>query len=265
MDCTICYETYNDLDSIIWLSCSHSLCKNCYDKLLQLLCPFCRSPFTDERNIRFSPITNTTTNIQSPSDIEHRSWRTIADVEIFNNPFTTSEIILPQPFVRRRRQRNITRRRSQSIELLPSDVTASTNNHLSMLSASAPTVLNDIEYDYEIWEEIQIRRENRIRRRFRNTRSRLAQLQRRLQSGQAGRVLNSLATHGTNDFHQEERNTNVVQILVDDEDGIFLLDEELNRLDINRSTDDSSRQTVKNNRSNRWNNLNNQRPRYLRR
>jgi hypothetical protein len=77
-------------------------------------------------------------------------------------------------------------------------------------------------------------------------------------------VFNSLATHGTNDFHQE-RNTNVVQILVDDEDGIFLLDEELNRLDINRSTDDSSRQTIKNNRNNRWNNLNNQRPRYLRR
>jgi hypothetical protein len=54
MDCNICYETY-DMESIVWLNCLHNLCKNCYNRLTQPLCPYCRFNIPKNNNILSEP------------------------------------------------------------------------------------------------------------------------------------------------------------------------------------------------------------------
>jgi len=51
-ECIICYKSFNSNFFKI-LKCNHELCKNCYLKLEQPHCPYCRHPFTylkEERN-----------------------------------------------------------------------------------------------------------------------------------------------------------------------------------------------------------------------
>ena len=48
-ECEICFaENIND-DSIVFLECTHSLCKSCYNRLLKDECPFCRCPFNRDK------------------------------------------------------------------------------------------------------------------------------------------------------------------------------------------------------------------------
>jgi len=44
MDCGICYEK-KESDDMKLLKCHHYLCHNCFDKLIQRKCPFCRQSF----------------------------------------------------------------------------------------------------------------------------------------------------------------------------------------------------------------------------
>jgi len=44
VECEICYET---VSGKIFLPCSHSLCKDCFDKIPDK-CPFCRQPIREE-------------------------------------------------------------------------------------------------------------------------------------------------------------------------------------------------------------------------
>ena len=54
-----CYICYCKIDKIHRLPCDHVLCYNCYVKLIQPHCPFCRQPFTysadDIKNKPVSP------------------------------------------------------------------------------------------------------------------------------------------------------------------------------------------------------------------
>ena len=45
-ECEICYEEEKDK---VYLPCSHSLCKNCYDRIYYS-CPFCRRPIHEKIN-----------------------------------------------------------------------------------------------------------------------------------------------------------------------------------------------------------------------
>jgi hypothetical protein len=51
MDCHICYDKNSSLKS---LPCEHSLCYNCFIRLANSICPFCREIFnyTTEENIQ---------------------------------------------------------------------------------------------------------------------------------------------------------------------------------------------------------------------
>jgi hypothetical protein len=50
MECEICYSTKND-NNFVKLPCNHSLCNECFPKLINGKCPFCRHQFsnTNER------------------------------------------------------------------------------------------------------------------------------------------------------------------------------------------------------------------------
>ena len=40
MECCVCYENYNHNNFSLF--CSHSLCVNCFKKLQNKICPYCR-------------------------------------------------------------------------------------------------------------------------------------------------------------------------------------------------------------------------------
>lgn len=42
MECHICFTSKLDRD-IVFLDCSHSLCKCCFNRLINPTCPFCRT------------------------------------------------------------------------------------------------------------------------------------------------------------------------------------------------------------------------------
>lgn len=70
MDCTICFETYDSL-YINWLPCSHNLCTYCYNKLEQLICPFCRAPLNHSTsNIRHIENRHNSTNNNRNNSIQ---------------------------------------------------------------------------------------------------------------------------------------------------------------------------------------------------
>ena len=43
MDCTICLDENIHQENITNLECGHTICINCYNKLVRNLCPFCRN------------------------------------------------------------------------------------------------------------------------------------------------------------------------------------------------------------------------------
>ena len=49
MDCSICMESKISDDNMVWLRCNHSLCSDCYSKLMQNSCPFCRTSIEEEK------------------------------------------------------------------------------------------------------------------------------------------------------------------------------------------------------------------------
>ena len=48
MECGVCLEEEILKKDLVFFKCSHNICKECYEKLLKRLCPFCR------RKIRIS-------------------------------------------------------------------------------------------------------------------------------------------------------------------------------------------------------------------
>jgi hypothetical protein len=44
MECHICFTSKPDKD-VVFLDCSHSLCKCCFNRLVNPTCPFCRAKF----------------------------------------------------------------------------------------------------------------------------------------------------------------------------------------------------------------------------
>lgn len=57
MDCGICLEKI-EKDNIEYLKCSHFLCKNCFDRLRQNSCPYCRTEFTKDKSNICKEVTN---------------------------------------------------------------------------------------------------------------------------------------------------------------------------------------------------------------
>lgn len=47
IECAICYEKNKKKEEIKWLPCSHFLCKDCFLRLNDDRCPFCRREFTE--------------------------------------------------------------------------------------------------------------------------------------------------------------------------------------------------------------------------
>ena len=58
MNCTICMSEKIQHDNMVWLDCCHSLCSDCYTKLTQNTCPYCRTiikakePVDENKNIK---------------------------------------------------------------------------------------------------------------------------------------------------------------------------------------------------------------------
>ena len=46
-ECQICYETIQQKEDIKWLPCSHSLCVDCFHRLNDDRCPYCRKEFME--------------------------------------------------------------------------------------------------------------------------------------------------------------------------------------------------------------------------
>ena len=47
-ECEICFNDNLQDHSIVFLECTHSLCKSCYNRLLKDVCPFCRCKINRE-------------------------------------------------------------------------------------------------------------------------------------------------------------------------------------------------------------------------
>ena len=58
MDCTICLEDNLNNEKMEYLNCGHSICNDCYIRLIKNLCPFCRSIFSGKDNKFFNNILN---------------------------------------------------------------------------------------------------------------------------------------------------------------------------------------------------------------
>lgn len=48
LDCLICYDFQDKKGEMVYLACSHSLCKDCLSKLRCNACPFCRTVINRE-------------------------------------------------------------------------------------------------------------------------------------------------------------------------------------------------------------------------
>lgn len=155
MECTICYEIYDDPTSIIWLYCCHSLCKNCFDKLTQSNCPFCRQSL-EENQVQPIQIDNTIVSASLPTILnfpEYDIWEETQ--QPINNTIISAS--LPeydiwdetQQVRHRNRGRNIHRRRHQHRRtILPTVNTIETNQ--SMVSDNEIFVLEVIDRDLQI-------------------------------------------------------------------------------------------------------------------
>jgi hypothetical protein len=51
MECGICYEEQIQEHNMEFMICLHTICKNCFDKLLTNTCPFCRQIIYINNNI----------------------------------------------------------------------------------------------------------------------------------------------------------------------------------------------------------------------
>lgn len=49
MNCTICMNEDISHDNMVWLKCTHNLCSQCYDNLIQNACPYCRTTIDDNK------------------------------------------------------------------------------------------------------------------------------------------------------------------------------------------------------------------------
>jgi hypothetical protein len=90
-----CYICYNKCANIHRLMCNHSLCYDCYMKLTQSTCPFCRQVFAYTQN-------------------EMHLRCNISDTQVQYTTVFSSHYDIPEPFSRvrrnciRKRRRNLT-------------------------------------------------------------------------------------------------------------------------------------------------------------
>lgn len=135
MECPICYDS-GTLDE---LKCSHTVCKLCISKLINRICPLCRSPIDDENSIA-------------------RSSETI-DIE-FEENFISSEIYtvdFSRPSRRARRRR--TREHNREVEDIISRI-------FTIPLQVSFRDLESIESDVEVPEQVTSR-EKRCRKNWR--------------------------------------------------------------------------------------------------
>jgi hypothetical protein len=276
MDCTICYDTYDNLNLIIWLPCSHSLCKNCYDKLFQSLCPYCRAPIDTLDTLDTLDLLQ-----RNSSNENNETWSTIAGINNFDviTRNNSSNIIHFSPIENITSRRRRIRQRSNSTTTPTTPTTPTTqniaHNDINALSSSAPLpiTVNEPLYDYEIWQEIEVRREERERRRIRSAIARNSQRLRR-QANQTN-IRTSQDNPSTlitiNTINTINNINNQITENTLDSDSFFQLDEDMGLNEkigsslLNQGYNDDRNQVIKNNRSNRWSSMNNQRCRYVRR
>ena len=50
MDCRICMEQIKSKESICELECGHSMCSDCYNRLVRNQCPYCRHVINDKED-----------------------------------------------------------------------------------------------------------------------------------------------------------------------------------------------------------------------
>ena len=93
MECRICYETVTE-EKILYLECTHSLCKICVGKLVKQICPFCRTEIKH--------------NESTMNKKENNEYNIRAN---FEDIFLDTELLVPRQQRRRRR-----RRRSEIIQ-----------------------------------------------------------------------------------------------------------------------------------------------------
>ena len=49
MNCSICMNEDISHENMVWLKCTHKLCSQCYDKLIQNTCPYCRTTIDNSK------------------------------------------------------------------------------------------------------------------------------------------------------------------------------------------------------------------------
>ena len=121
MDCTICYETYDNL-YINWLPCSHNLCTYCYDKLEQLNCPFCRAPLNNStsyirqniRDIRDIRDINNIPQITQINTVDVDVVDIVDIVDVTDSYDEYNDVEHRREIRERRRQNNIRRNRNRN-------------------------------------------------------------------------------------------------------------------------------------------------------
>ena len=69
MDCTICLDVNIHVAKIKSLDCGHTICIECYNKLVRNLCPFCRQPFSSNRRSSL-PISIPNSNNNELDDVQ---------------------------------------------------------------------------------------------------------------------------------------------------------------------------------------------------
>jgi hypothetical protein len=231
-ECNICYEVYDNNSCLIWLPCFHFLCNECYKKLTNNICPFCRQGY--------------------PVDPDRRQGYPVA---------SSARGQSPDP----------DRRQSFSTDQNGHELHEQEDHELQHISYSLPNRQIDIMYDYDILENEHYLQRNRNRNRNNQERSRRNDLniQNGNQRRRRRNVISftndfhyEIISHITNYENIENiENTN-------NETGIFTLEnisentEEEGFVGCQGPYDDRLLQKTSQNRNNRWNSLNNQRSRY---
>ena len=138
MECNICFDDIDDINNMKWLSCFHSLCIKCFDKLCQLYCPYCRNPLGHEiktpvylTGISFQ---QTSQSLPLPVPISNRRsediWNSYDNFFLSNNNHFLTEGTVPQNSIahpnRSRRQRTHSTNQSETYD---TDTTISNDIH----------------------------------------------------------------------------------------------------------------------------------------
>ena len=165
--CGICYEEKN-LNHFKILECNHKVCKQCFPRIKNPLCPFCRQPFISNRR-RSLPISIPNSNNEL-DDIQNIFGNLIVNRQRLSYDNHLENALRLQQRQERRQERRIRRRNRRNIQGIERGITIGPSQVFDFVenveeeNVEEENVEENVEENHKIEYRDNRRRNNRSNR-----------------------------------------------------------------------------------------------------